>query len=132
MKIFILVETTESGQMHILAAKSLSNLIKSFSFNSSKSLVSFLEKYKEEIINKLGDSEHCETLEYQNFLGYLNVKWYEQAAQDKKMVGREYLSPQQILDLAVECKAVDEKQIHNYLLKSSDECQYTLQIQDLE
>lgn len=103
--------------------------LKNFTFNSSKSLVKFLEKYKSDIINKIPDDEATllEKLESQEFLDHLNAKWY-----DTKFIELpDIISAEDILDIAVKYQAVNQKQMLNYLLEKNDGYVYDITFKEI-
>lgn len=106
------------------------DILKRYAFRSSKSLVNFLNRYRDEILNSIPASEEdvLNALEIQNFLGYLNVKWYKADEQEENFQKQkiQVLAPEEILDLALKYKGITQKEIMNYILETKDDISYEI------
>lgn len=108
------IETDNLTLYHIVNfQKSLIRILTDFQFKSDKSLVKFLKEYQNLILEKLDpNNPNLEKLENQKFLDYLEVKWYESLIP-------ELITPEQILNLAIETGSIKYEDIEEYLLEDS-------------
>lgn len=99
------------------------DILKNFQFRSDKSLNNLLEINKESILNGIPANEEdiLTSLEVQNFLGYLNIKWYKECDNNKKII-----SSDEILDLALKYQIISEKDIMKYILENRNDYIYEI------
>jgi hypothetical protein len=129
-KVVVYVEISELLDLNIDVIQLTENwyvdLLKRFKFQSSKSLISFLDKYETEVIDKIPytKTKLLEQLEKQNYIAPFKD---EDFTPDDNSI----LSPQDILDIAVKYEAITEKNIQDYLFKNTKEYTYHAEIKDI-
>lgn len=129
--VYVFTESSEFEDISNMAVFQTTNpgasILKNFNFQSGKSLVNFLEQNKENILNNIPSSEEdiLVTLEIQNYLGYLDIKWYKIDEQEN-INSNEVLSPEELLALALKYKCVSEEDIMDYILE--DKIGYTYEL----
>lgn len=103
-------------------------ILKNYKFNSSKSLVDFLNKNKDVIIANIPETENeiLESLEIQGFLEYINLKWYKTTELDK------IITPEEILDISIKFRCITSKNIMNYILEDKNEYNYEIRKNELQ
>lgn len=127
MNVYVFLEIPyDNSQINIYTTKSQDyevDILKNFKFNSNKSLILFLEKYKNDILEGIPHTEEkiLDSLETQKYLSYINVKWYNQANDI-------LLTPDEILDIALKYKCISKKLIVKYIIDSED-IDYTYDLQ---
>lgn len=106
------------------------DILKKFQFRSSKTLIEFLTKNQDAILTSIPYSEEeiLTALEVQNFLGYLNVKWYKADEQEESFQKNniQVITPEEILDLAIKYKGITSKDVMNYILETRDDISYEI------
>lgn len=133
-KIYILIEISDEYDTELYVSKSelyLVDIIKNYKFLSNKSLVNFLKNYEESIINNIPSTEYkiLESLEKQNFLGYLNIKWYQNPNKDYEET--ELIDTNQILDIALKYKAINMDDIYDYIMEEKNGYNYVIHVKSL-
>lgn len=123
IKQFLFLEISlenEKTNFYITKTQSIiKEIIINFKFTSKKSLILFLKNYKDEIIGNV-QGEELEHLENQDFLEYLNWKWYTTDTEKIKKL----ITPEEILDIGIKYKIFDENEILKYMLSETHNYRY--------
>lgn len=123
---YIFLEISENSETGIYLTndkKWYQQVIKNYKFKSDKNLVNFLKPYKEIFIGNIPDEE-LEKIEKQNYLDYLEKKWFNQPE-------FEVITPEEILDLGIKYKCFNSNDIIKYLLKNNNHYKYEIKITKL-
>ena len=135
--IYIFLENSPDNETYVYATLNKNpciDILKKYEFKSGKSLVKFLNKYKEDIINIIPDHEEdiLEQLERQKFLDYLLNKWYvlDTPTSNSNNI-QNYIKPDELLDIAIKYNASIEKNVSKYILKEIDDFTYDIHTQKI-
>lgn len=106
-----------------ISNKPLIAILNNFKFRSDKSLIEFLKQKQNLILEGIPITEKLLiSLENQQFLKYLDAKWY-----DTNLINNdEIVSPDQILDLAMQYNIIKSKDLIEYLLEDREHYTYEL------
>lgn len=127
-KIYVYLEIPYDDEIGIFATTSKNpciDILKKYKYRSEKSLINFLNKYKDDIINSIPSSENefLDKLEEQKYLDYLNNKWYS------PYIITNNVTPEEILDMVIKYDVDMEKNISKYILKNEPDFTYMIHTQ---